>query len=118
MRRLTLTLALVIALTAALAACGGSETDGSTTGQATTPAPAASQTAPDTTATPSAPQGAEVYQAQCAGCHDTGGGLAGEDAAKVRAVVESGAEGMPAFSGTLTPAEIEAVSEYVAGGLQ
>ena len=59
-----------------------------------------------------------MYQAQCAGCHDTGGGLAGEDAAAVGAVVESGAEGMPAFSGKLTPAEIEAVSEYVAGGLQ
>ena len=59
-----------------------------------------------------------MYQAQCAGCHDTGADLAGEDAGSVRAVVENGAEGMPAFAGKLTPAEIEAVSEYLAGGLQ
>ena len=116
MRRLILILGLAVVLTAAVAACGGSETDGSAASQATTPA--ATPTQPDAaTATPT-PQGAEVYQAQCAGCHDAGGGLAGGDAGKVRAVVETGAEGMPAFSATLTPAEIEAVSEYVAGGLQ
>jgi mono/diheme cytochrome c family protein len=118
MRRLILVLALAVVLTAVLAACGGSETDGSTATQSTTPTPAATQAGPDAATASPASQGAEVYQAQCAGCHDAGSGLAGEDAAQIRAVVEDGAEGLPAFSGTLTPAEIEAVSEYLAGGLQ
>jgi mono/diheme cytochrome c family protein len=118
MRRLTVILALAALLTAALGACGGSSTDESTASPSTTPTPAATEAAPDTVTASPASQAAEVYQAQCAGCHDAGSGLAGEDAAKIRAVVENGAEGMPAFSGTLTPAEIEAVSEYVAGGLR
>ena len=64
-----------------------------------------------------------MYADNCSGCHGADGtgavSIAGEDdAAGIRSVVESGAEGMPGYSESLSAAEIEAVTEYVAGGLQ
>jgi mono/diheme cytochrome c family protein len=79
--------------------------------------------------TASAPPGASVYSASCAGCHgaDGGGGvgpqLAGRvtdrfpDAADEVAVVTNGRGGMPSFKGDLTPEQIEQVVEYTRTGL-
>jgi mono/diheme cytochrome c family protein len=119
MGRLVLGLALAVVLAAAVAGCGGG-----TTGDATSAAPVAT---PSETASPIGPgtdQGAEVYANDCSGCHGAdgnGGGrsIAGEDdVAGIRNVVENGAEGMPGFADSLSAAEIEAVTQHVAGGLQ
>jgi len=69
--------------------------------------------------------GREVYQRRCANCHGTAGGggtgpeLAGgavaaayPDPADQVALIADGRNGMPAFAGSLTTAEIEAVVRY------
>jgi len=118
MGRLVLALTLAVVLAATAIACGGDATDDAT---GASPMESPSETA---SATGSGDDdGARVYADNCAGCHgaDGNGGvsIAGEDdAAEIRNVVESGAEGMPGYSESLTAAEIEAVAEYVAGGLQ
>jgi len=119
MGRLVLALTLAVVLAATAVACGGGGTDDATDASPiTTPSETASATGAG------ADEGARVYADNCSGCHGadgTGGGesIAGEDdAAGIRSVVESGAEGMPGFSESLSAAEIEAVTEYVAGGLQ
>ena len=127
MGRLIPALALAVLLATVVAACGGSSSDASNT----TPAPAATQTTPAETSTPAGPSNGEVatlFADNCAGCHgaDGGGGgggsapsIIGEDnAGRVRAQIESGGDGMPGFSAQLTPGQIDALAQYVAGGLQ
>jgi cytochrome c551 len=130
MGRVILTVALAAALAVALVACGGSSTDAASTA----PAPAATTAAPAETATPTAestpggPSSGEVaalFADNCATCHgaDGSGGSAppidGEDNVdKVRSQIETGGDGMPAFSSKLPPGQIEALARYVAGGLQ
>ena len=95
-----------------------------TTAPATTaPSTAQDTAAPTTTATLSAEA---LYVANCAACHGAdlegviGPALAGEgahlgdhDADELAQVVANGEGGMPAFAGTLTPEEIEAIVEFI-----
>lgn len=119
----------VVLVAAALAGCGGGGDDDSTTSE-----PAATQTQPAqtqtkstrTTAPAKGPDGAKVFaSAGCAGCHTLAAANASgnvgpnlddlqPDAATVRSQVENGGGGMPAFSGDLSPEEIDAVATYVA----
>lgn len=109
MRRLIILATLAVVLGAVLVACGGStDTTGTATTGPATSAPAAG----------SAADGAAVWNAQCSGCHQGSAEVAGTEAAEVRSVVENGAGGMPAFADELSAAEIQAVSEYVAGGMK
>lgn len=73
-------------------------------------------------------QGAEVFATQCAQCHAVGGeGLpqapdltrspTAAHVDQVEQVVRHGQGVMPAFDGTLSDAEMEAVATYVAGEL-
>lgn len=119
MGRLVLAVALAVALTAAVIACGDTTADDATgAAPITSPAETSSAGGADTGL------GAEVYAENCSGCHGTDGAGAGQsiagedDAIGVASVVEAGAEGMPGFSDSLSTAEIEAVSEYVAGALR
>jgi len=121
----------VVLVAAALVGCGGGDDDGSTTsGSSAPPAtqtqPAQTQTQTRTTAPAKGPNGAEVFaSAGCASCHALAAANANgqvgpnlddlqPDAATVRSQVENGGGGMPAFSGDLSPEEIDAVSTYVA----
>ena len=122
----------VVLVAAALAGCGGGDDDNGSTG-GSTPPPATQQQQSTSTATQPArrapakgPDGAQVFaSAGCASCHTLAAANASgnvgpnlddlqPDAATVRSQVENGGGGMPAFSGDLSPAEIEAVSTYVA----
>ena len=131
MGRVILALALAVLLAAVVVACGGSSSDASSTA----PAPAATETAapvetstPADTSTPGAPSTGEVaalYADNCSGCHgaDGSGGsgpaLTGEDDLdEVRARIENGGGPMPAFSGQMPPGQIDALAQYVVGGLQ
>lgn len=124
MGRSILALTLAVLLATVVIACGDSSSDASST----TPAPVATQETPAETATPggaSTGEAATLYADNCSGCHGTDGGggsappIDGEDdAAGIKAQIESGGGGMPAFSGQLTPAQIDALAQYVAGGLQ
>ncbi|MCP4968439.1 MAG: hypothetical protein GY926_24800 [bacterium] len=94
-------------------------------GTTTTQPPGTSTTQPPSTSTtqpPSGgPNGAAIYAASCAGCHgaDGSGGFGGPVAgtsmslSEVVTITADGAPGMPAFSGGLSGAEIDAVSAYV-----
>ena len=115
MRRLIILATLAVVLGAVLVACGDSSTD--STGAATTAPAATAAPAASAPATGSA-DGAAIWNAQCSGCHQNAAEVSGSEAAEVQRVVENGAESMPGFSGTLSAAEIQAVSEYVAGGMQ
>jgi mono/diheme cytochrome c family protein len=110
MRRLIILATLAVVLGSVLVACGDSATD--STGTAVT---ASATSAP---ATGSAADGAAVWNAQCSGCHPDAAAVSGGEAAEVQSVVENGAGGMPGFADELSAAEIQAVSEYVAGGAQ
>jgi mono/diheme cytochrome c family protein len=123
----------VVLAAAAIAGCGGG--GGSDTGSAdpaggsaTPPATTQSQatTPTQTTKAPSnAPDGAKVFAtAGCEGCHTLkAAGSTGNvgpnlddlqpSVDQVRTQVANGGGGMPAFSGQLSPAEIDAVSRYV-----
>jgi len=83
------------------------------------------------TAVSVAVDGAQVFSANCAGCHgrDGGGGIgpelrdgavldAFEDAASEISFVKAGAPGMPAFANRLSEAELEAVVEFTRTTLQ
>jgi mono/diheme cytochrome c family protein len=74
--------------------------------------------------------GAEIFAANCAGCHgaDGGGGVGPQlnDGAVVAAypdpadeamVISDGMGAMPAFAGELTPDQIAAVVDYTRSGL-
>src|SRR5215213_2230571 len=125
----------VVLVAAALAGCGGGGDDNSTTSESVTPAAtqtqpaqtqAKTQTQTRTTAPAKGPDGAKVFaSAGCAGCHTLAAANASgnvgpnlddlqPDAATVRSQVENGGGGMPAFSGDLSPEEIDAVATYVA----
>ena len=124
----------VVLVAAALAGCGGGGDDDSTTSESAAP-PATTQTQPAqtqtqtqtrTTAPAKGPDGAKVFaSAGCAGCHTLAAANASgnvgpnlddlqPDVATVRNQVENGGGGMPAFSGDLSPEEIDAVATYVA----
>jgi cytochrome c551 len=110
-------LALVAVLAAGAAACGDTSTDASSTA----PAPAETQVVP----TESATEAAALFAGNCAGCHGAEGGggsapaISGEDdLERVRAQIENGGDGMPAFSGQLTPGQIDALAQYVTGELR
>jgi mono/diheme cytochrome c family protein len=81
-------------------------------------APTTTTTTAPGTPPPPPPNGATVYSANCAACHGASGGdLVGRGltTSQVSTVTKSGTTGMPGFSGTLSTAEIDAVSSYVAG---
>jgi len=114
MRRAVLAFVLAIALAGVVVACGGDSTEGG----ATTPAATSTEAA-----TPA--DAAAIYADNCAGCHgaDGGGGSAraitGEDDVdRIREQVLEGGGGMPGFSGTLTAPQVDALAQFVAGGLQ
>jgi mono/diheme cytochrome c family protein len=124
----------VVLVAAALAGCGGGGDDSSTTSDPaatppatqTQPAQTQTQTKTRTPAPAKGPDGAKVFaSAGCAGCHTLAAANASgnvgpnlddlqPDAATVRSQVENGGGGMPAFSGDLSPEEIDAVATYVA----
>ncbi|HKG38484.1 MAG TPA: cytochrome c [Conexibacter sp.] len=123
----------VVLVAAALVGCGGGDDDSSTTSGSsappatqTQPAQTQTQTQTRTTAPAKGPDGAKVFaSAGCASCHTLAAANANgqvgpnlddlqPDAATVRSQVENGGGGMPAFSGDLSPEEIDAVSTYVA----
>ena len=83
------------------------------------------------TAPAGAPNGAQLYRSNCAGCHggDGGGGIgpqlrdgavtsAFKDAASQVDFVKSGTGGMPAFRDRLSENEIQAVVEFTRTTLQ
>jgi cytochrome c551 len=131
MRRAILALALATALAVVVVACGDDSTEGGATTPSATPTEVAT---PTDTATPAgsetspaagAADAATVYADNCAGCHgpDGSGGsaraIAGEDNVdRIREQVQEGGDGMPGFSDTLTADQIDALAQYVAGGLQ
>ena len=147
MRRVvTACVAAAALLVVTVAACGGATNQATTPGQPTTAAALPTVSAPATptsTGTPTgttgnATQGKVVYASNCASCHGaTGTGGIGPDlvtlkptfSAVQQQVTLGGAGGpdkkpgtggvmMPAFQGTLTPAQINDVSAYVAGGFK
>jgi outer membrane protein assembly factor BamB len=78
-----------------------------------------------TTTSAAGVQGKQVFVSNCGSCHTLGAaGTSGSvgpnldqlkpSAARVQKQVENGGPGMPSFSGTLSAAEIAAVSKYVA----
>ncbi|WP_068775605.1 cytochrome c [Paenibacillus sp. FJAT-26967] len=124
-----LTATLLIA--GALAACGQKEEVQPTTPAESTPAPTAPAASPG--ATPGTTQGEggsqtaqaeSLYKAQCIACHgtDLGGGIgpnlqkAGShlSEADVKNILLNGKGGMPAFKGTLSDADIQALSAWLA----
>jgi mono/diheme cytochrome c family protein len=102
------TLGLAMGLMVVAGACGGGEN------RTSKPKPATS------TSLVSPQQGAQVFQAKCASCHDAR--LAGQvtrdfpNVGDEVAVVTNGRasplETMPSFGGVLTPAQIRDVVEY------
>jgi mono/diheme cytochrome c family protein len=83
------------------------------------------------TGTTSAPDAAQLYRSNCAGCHggDGGGGIgpqlrdgavlsAFKDAAGEVSFVKSGGSGMPAFRDELSDAEIDAIVDFTRTTLQ
>ncbi len=120
MRRLVLALALAVVMAATVVACGGTTTD-----DATSAAPVATPSETASLSAPGADQAAVLFADDCAGCHgaDGSGGsgpdLRGEDdLAGVKSQIESGGGPMPAFSGQLSPDQIEALTQYVVTELQ
>ena len=125
MRRTVLALALALALAVAVVACGGESTDGGETTPAATPVESVTPTGTATPGGPASEEAATLYAENCTACHgaDGGGGsapaIAGEDnVARIREQIREGGDGMPSFSGDLTPDQIDALAQYVAGGLQ
>lgn len=83
------------------------------------------------TGTTAAPNGAQLYKSNCAGCHggDGSGGIGPQlsdgrvtssfrDAASEISFVNGGAGGMPAFKDQLSDAEIAAVVDFTRTALQ
>jgi DNA-binding beta-propeller fold protein YncE len=86
----------------------------------------ADKTATTGSAPAAAPDGKAIFASNCGGCHtlaraDTSGSAGPNldelkpDAATVKSTVRSGKGSMPAFDGTLSGAEIDAVAAFVAG---
>lgn len=74
-------------------------------------------TVPGATTTTAAPgSGSAIYQAHCASCHGGGGGNlvpTTQSLSQIVNVVSNGIGSMPGYSGSLTSAEIQLVSEYL-----
>ena len=116
-------LAALSSVALAVGACGGSD---DTASVPSTPAPTTSEKSGSKESAGSAEaEGKQVFVANCSTCHtlsDAGSnGVAGPNLdqlqpseATVKAKVTNGGGGMPAFSGTLDQAQIDAVSAYVA----
>jgi mono/diheme cytochrome c family protein len=112
-RQLLVGLALATGLTVITGACGGGGNPTSEAKSSTSTTPASLQ------------QGAEIFQAKCASCHDAR--LAAQvtrdfpNVADEIAVVANGRttplETMPPFGGVLTPTQIRDVVEYTRGQL-
>jgi mono/diheme cytochrome c family protein len=71
---------------------------------------------PNTYVPPQAGSGAAVFEANCAGCHGSNGGdlvPTSLSLSQLVGITTSGRGNMPAFSGTLTSADIQLVSEYL-----
>lgn len=110
----------VVALVFGVAACGdgGGGYGGSTT-QGATPVET-----PSSTPTAAA-DGAALFADNCAGCHGAdGSGSSGpdvrgeNDVQRIVTQVENGGGSMPAFSGRLSPEQIDAVAQHVANQLR
>lgn len=111
---------LLVLATIGLAACGGSSDDSSTA-----PAPSGNGQATQQESTSGGDQaGEQIFVANCASCHTlSAAGAAGAvgpnldeampSEATVKSMVTNGGNGMPSFSASLDPAEIDAVSKYV-----
>ena len=125
-----LILFVILALAAAVvvAGCGGggSSTSGSTVEESTAPAaeeePAETEGAGGEAATGG--EGKTIFTSNCASCHTLkAAGASGQvgpnldelepDDATVEKQVTNGGGGMPAFGGTLSPAEIKEVAAFV-----
>jgi len=118
MLRNLLLFTLVLVAVAGLAACGGQTTP------ASTPAATSPAASPTSTPTQTAGDPAAQFAELCAGCHkaDGSGGfgpdLRGEDdTGRVAKQISSGGSSMPAFSGDLTDAQIQALADYVVSEL-
>lgn len=108
----------LVLTTIALAACGGSSDD--STSDAPTPAAKPDQAG----GSGASIDGETIFSANCASCHTLAAagavGVVGPnldevkpDMQTVMSQVQNGGGGMPSFAGTLSPAEITAVSKYV-----
>lgn len=108
--------------TAALVGCGTTSSAGTSTPAAQTQSSTQQSPATPNTASSSSSSGASTtassgqasYQKYCAGCHQKT--PKASDANKVAAIIKNGKEKMPAFSGTIPDAEIQAIANYVATG--
>ncbi|NLE23328.1 MAG: cytochrome c [Actinobacteria bacterium] len=123
---LAFVLALIVAVS--LAACGDEPAgDGAATPAAPSSEAATPTDAPTAPASPAGPaeEAAALYSANCAGCHGPSGGggsapaIAGEDDPdSIREQIREGGDGMPGFSGSLSAAQIDALSQFVADKLR
>ncbi len=74
---------------------------------------------PNTYVPPQAGSGAAVFEANCAGCHGSNGGNlvpTSLSLSQLVGITTSGRGNMPAFSGTLSSADIQLVSEFLFNG--
>ena len=74
---------------------------------------------PNTYVPPPTGSGAAIFEANCAGCHGSNGGNLVPTSLSLSQLVEittGGRGNMPAFSGTLSSADIQLVSEFLFGG--
>ena len=110
-----------------LAACGGDSSSDSTgtTGSSGATSTSGAAATTGTTGGAATPDGAQIFAATCASCHtlkaaDSSGQTGPNldelmpDEATVEQQVTNGGGGMPSYKDQLSPAEITAVSKYVA----